>query len=786
MEGSRVRWTAWLSVALVTIGLPRGLAAQQIEAPLFHPGPPIENDPYTVDVSVGTDGSIVFIWEESSPYGGDPRSRAVTHWFSPEGVALTPVRIADTENFVFRPLIAADPRGGHIAAWNRRDDESSRFLMRRLNAAGAAAPGRPDVQVEASNKRVQWGKALASLPAGSVFTWAEDSFLLGRRFAHLGLPLEPPFVIAELSDFHAGTAVEALPDGGFVVLWGRPFEKPRSFVRIYGAAGEPRSDAISLGSPLYTRLAVSPEGVIAAIGQSEIGESLIQRLDLTGALIGVPLVVENNPFLYPRADLDFDHFGNLIAVWSADGGPWASAFDRDGVPLGPPLLLDPASAGALEPRVARMREDAHGGSGFVIAWTRGALSEGLSAAIVSLGNLPPSSCGNGVPEAHAEQCDDGAANSDTAPGGCRTNCLSAACGDGIVDPGEECDDSNRASCDGCSVACLVEPLGTICGDGLTARVCGEQCDDGNRIPGDGCSGDCINERVPGGGSKRSDCLIGWVVDNPVNAPYRDKRGALNREQVCVDNDPLCDHDGGVVGSCTFRVGACANHSGGADCAAGAPATWELRNPSRRKASRSPGLAAFRSQLVASAKPLLTSGTPEVCSELFELPVELRGVSGSYREGRLSLSMRSIEAGEGGRRDSDRLKLVCLPGSDSHEPVLFAQVYEGVLKPNCTFCHNSVEPCCNFLDFTTPALAWQSLLGLGRDECAGTPRLVPGDPEASLLYQKLANPHGDVCGAQMPAQMTFPETFSDCTGEACLGPEERALVRRWILGGARPD
>ncbi len=62
-----MRWTAWLSVALVTIGLPRGSAAQQIEAPLFHPGPPIENNPYTVDVSVATDGSIVFIWEESRP-----------------------------------------------------------------------------------------------------------------------------------------------------------------------------------------------------------------------------------------------------------------------------------------------------------------------------------------------------------------------------------------------------------------------------------------------------------------------------------------------------------------------------------------------------------------------------------------------------------------------------------------------------------------------------------------------------------------------------------------------
>src|SRR5262249_42599341 len=41
-------------------------------------------------------------------------------------------------------------------------------------------------------------------------------------------------------------------------------------------------------------------------------------------------------------------------------------------------------------------------------------------------------CGNGTPEG-AEECDEGAENSDTVPDACRTNCTRAGCGDGVID-----------------------------------------------------------------------------------------------------------------------------------------------------------------------------------------------------------------------------------------------------------------------------------------------------------------------------------------------------------------
>jgi MYXO-CTERM domain-containing protein len=61
-----------------------------------------------------------------------------------------------------------------------------------------------------------------------------------------------------------------------------------------------------------------------------------------------------------------------------------------------------------------------------------------------------SSCGNGQIDP-PEQCDNGAANSDTTPDACRTTCVKASCGDGVIDTGEQCDNGLQngpgAACD---------------------------------------------------------------------------------------------------------------------------------------------------------------------------------------------------------------------------------------------------------------------------------------------------------------------------------------------------
>jgi hypothetical protein len=83
-------------------------------------------------------------------------------------------------------------------------------------------------------------------------------------------------------------------------------------------------------------------------------------------------------------------------------------------------------------------------------------------------------CGDGQ-AVGSEECDAGAANSDTTPDACRSDCTAAACGDGVQDTGEDCDDgagNSDTTADACRTTC--DAAG--CGDGV--QDTGETCDDG--------------------------------------------------------------------------------------------------------------------------------------------------------------------------------------------------------------------------------------------------------------------------------------------------------------------
>jgi cysteine-rich repeat protein len=121
-------------------------------------------------------------------------------------------------------------------------------------------------------------------------------------------------------------------------------------------------------------------------------------------------------------------------------------------------------------------------------------------------------CGDGIkqdgpnPDDLHEECDDGAGNSDTVPGACKTDCTVGGCGDGILDPGEQCDVptclngtlcKNNSDCGGerclprdghgrCNSSCEKEK----CGDNIVHSMYGEECDDGNTFNDDGCSRLC--------------------------------------------------------------------------------------------------------------------------------------------------------------------------------------------------------------------------------------------------------------------------------------------------------
>ena len=94
-------------------------------------------------------------------------------------------------------------------------------------------------------------------------------------------------------------------------------------------------------------------------------------------------------------------------------------------------------------------------------------------------------CGDGTTNGTAaEQCDDAnTINNDS----CTNACLPAACGDGIIfDGNEDCDDGNTDETDSCNSSCRF----TSCGDGVIQTVLGEECDDGNTESDDDCTSSC--------------------------------------------------------------------------------------------------------------------------------------------------------------------------------------------------------------------------------------------------------------------------------------------------------
>jgi len=109
-------------------------------------------------------------------------------------------------------------------------------------------------------------------------------------------------------------------------------------------------------------------------------------------------------------------------------------------------------------------------------------------------------CGDGNVDS-GEACDDGASNSDSIAGACRTDCREPWCGDSVTDPGEDCDDGNGVNTDGCLSACAGADdccVANVCGDGYQNQtIVGgdlvEMCDDGNTVDDAVCSADCAQD-----------------------------------------------------------------------------------------------------------------------------------------------------------------------------------------------------------------------------------------------------------------------------------------------------
>lgn len=108
------------------------------------------------------------------------------------------------------------------------------------------------------------------------------------------------------------------------------------------------------------------------------------------------------------------------------------------------------------------------------------------------------------------------------------------------------------------------------------------------------------------------------------------------------------------------------------------------------------------------------------------------------------------------------------------------IYDRIVARSCAFvlCHDA-ETAAGALDLSTPAIAHAALLSPAAGRLCGptgATRVVPGDPEASLLIHKLRGvaPEGRLCGSRMPSAGSH------------LSASRVETLEAWIRDGARPD
>jgi cysteine-rich repeat protein len=633
-------------------------AAQIADTPPFQvaPGPGFAETPFDALVGAAGDGSLLALWRAAP--ASTQRNRV---WqLDQTGMSLAPVVPLDALDNAFPQDVVPDGTGGHLTAFT-----SVQGALRVLRHAPDGTPlGTYDVQPDGTYVIVA---RAALLPAGPVYAWWSDLRVWARPYDLAGVPLTAPIEVGPIGTppyvVTGSVRVAALADGGFVVVWSA-YDNVSIYIRyrVFDADGTPRTPIVTLGGPVWaSEVAGRPGGGFTIAGFLYTGGSEVHawHYDAAGTGVGETVLAVLPAGVVALVDLAYDASGYGLVAWSelsqSGFGQVLRTRGRGLAPSGAAVgpAFDVAGSGTQPLRTVL----ALSGGRYLTAWT----DTGLQASFASIWRVctaAESVCGDGTLVGICEECDDGAANSDTTPDACRTDCTLPLCGDGVADVGhgETCDDGNDDRCDGCTPDCQVE-VGLVCGDGASTPGCGEACDDGNLVAGDGCD-QCTLERVPGGGSKSNDCLIEWIVNNPTNEPLLDARGDFSTNQRCVDDDPRCDLDGGIPGSCTFGIAVCANNTDIPDCQRSFRLqSWELLKPSASQAAKRPALAAIRAAFLTTV-PGAVVGPSEanVCSAFALVPVTLKGEPGAFGPGKIVIKARTSDYD--GRKDVDTLKLRC--------------------------------------------------------------------------------------------------------------------------------
>jgi hypothetical protein len=168
------------------------------------------------------------------------------------------------------------------------------------------------------------------------------------------------------------------------------------------------------------------------------------------------------------------------------------------------------------------------------------------------------------------------------------------------------------------------------------------------------------------------------------------------------------------------------------------------------------------------------------------------MGGSVEE---SMRLAVVARQRGGALALSMTMLVLGFGCDSTPPGgpnSFTEVYTQIIQPKCSndFCHyQNISIRYSALDMSSQVSAYWNLVD---QLCAGAAcsgngyrRVVPGDPDHSMLYEKVSQKNPP-CGVQMPADIAALQEGTPQFSGTELSKDQQSLIYNWIRAGAQDN
>jgi hypothetical protein len=257
--------------------------------------------------------------------------------------------------------------------------------------------------------------------------------------------------------------------------------------------------------------------------------------------------------------------------------------------------------------------------------------------------------------------------------------------------------------------------------------------------------DCPPDCVAGGGPAATDCFLAW---------------SASPKATCVDGTE-CDADGLADGTCTFALQACINVPGLGSCAPGTLDAAPSVTPSSDPA------ASDLLTALAALDPAAQACTP------MALHVPLKVALAGIKPGK---SRMTVTATSGGKRDKDKVKLVCQKNPTA--PTLSGQV-QPIFTQRCAIpaCHVGSSPSGG--QNLEAGQAYSQSVNV-RSVGAKLMRVKPGKIKASFMARK-------IMGVGIPPGIGGSVMPQGCPGlppsGGCLTEAETFTILLWIANGA---